>query len=50
MLPCVLPAAGDGKLSFNEFKRAFRALGLKKRDGKKMDIDEKVSAALAIFL
>ena len=33
---------GDGCLTMNEFKRAFRALGLKKRDGKKMEIDEKM--------
>ena len=26
---------GDGLLSFNEFQRAFRALGLKKRSGEK---------------
>jgi Ca2+-binding EF-hand superfamily protein len=31
---------GDGLLSFNEFQRAFRALGLKKRSGEKADIDE----------
>lgn len=33
---------GDGQLTMGEFKRAFRALGLKKRDGSKMDIDEKM--------
>ena len=33
---------GDGSLTMNEFKRAFRALGLKKRDGSKMEVDEKM--------
>jgi hypothetical protein len=35
-------AAGDGALTMGEFKRAFRALGLRKRDGKKMEVDEKM--------
>ena len=30
---------GDGVLDFNEFQRAFRAIGLKKRDGTKYDVD-----------
>jgi len=30
---------GDGALDFREFQRAFRALGLKKRDGEKHDVD-----------
>ena len=30
---------GDGVLDFNEFQRAFRAIGLKKRDGSKYDVD-----------
>jgi calcium-binding protein CML len=33
---------GDGYLQLNEFKRAFRALGLKKRSGAKMVVDEKM--------
>jgi len=35
-------ADGDGKLSMREFQRAFRALGLKKRDGSKMEMDQKM--------
>merc|ERR1711959_213308 len=31
---------GDGKLSIHEFARAFRALGLPKRDGEKMEMDQ----------
>jgi len=31
---------GDGYLDLGEMKRAFRALGLKKRDGAKMEVDE----------
>ena len=30
---------GDGVLDMRELKRAFRALGLKKRDGEKYDLD-----------
>lgn len=30
---------GDGYLSMREFQRAFRALGLKKRSGEKMNVD-----------
>ena len=30
---------GDGELEFREFQRAFRAIGLKKRDGTKYDVD-----------
>jgi len=33
-------ADGDGKLTLREFMRAFRALGLPKRDGGKMEVDE----------
>ena len=33
---------GDGSLTIAELKRAFRALGLKKRDGSKMEVDEKM--------
>ena len=33
---------GDGVLDMGEFQRAFRALGLKKRSGAKMDIDQKM--------
>ena len=33
---------GDGVLDFNEFQRAFRAIGLKKRDGSKYDVDMEV--------
>ena len=32
-------ADGDGKLDIHEFARAFRALGLKKRSGEKLDMD-----------
>jgi Ca2+-binding EF-hand superfamily protein len=32
--------SGDGKLTMREFMRAFRALGLKKRSGEKISIDE----------
>ena len=31
---------GDGYLSMREFQRAFRALGLKKRTGEKMEVDQ----------
>jgi Ca2+-binding EF-hand superfamily protein len=31
---------GDGKLEMREFMRAFRALGLEKRSGEKMEIDQ----------
>ena len=31
---------GDGKLEMREFMRAFRALGLEKRTGEKMTVDE----------
>ena len=31
---------GDGKLSMREFRRAFRALGLKKRDGEDFEVDK----------
>ena len=31
--------SGDGELDFREFQRAFRALGLKKRDGTKHEVD-----------
>lgn len=30
----------QGKLTMREFQRAFRALGLPKRDGKKMEMDQ----------
>ena len=30
---------GDGKLTIEEFARAFRALGLQKRSGKKLEMD-----------
>lgn len=30
---------GDGCLDMREFKRAFRALGLQKRDGSKLEVD-----------
>ena len=33
-------ADGDGKLTLREFMRAFRALGLPKRDGSKVAVDE----------
>ena len=33
---------GDGKLTINELGRAFRALGLKKRDGEKLNMDQKM--------
>ena len=33
-------ADGDGKLDIYEIARAFRAMGLKKRDGAKMDMDK----------
>ena len=33
---------GDGKLDMGEFQRAFRALGLKKRSGAKMSIDQQM--------
>jgi Ca2+-binding EF-hand superfamily protein len=32
----------DGKLSMEEFQRAFRAMGLPKRDGSKMEVDQKM--------
>jgi len=32
----------DGFLSMDEMKRAFRAIGLKKRDGEKLDVDEEM--------
>ena len=32
----------DGFLSMGELKRAFRALGLKKRDGSKLEVDEEM--------
>ena len=32
-------ADGDGKLDIYEIARAFRAMGLPKRDGSKMDMD-----------
>ena len=35
---------GDGALDFGEFQRAFRAIGLKKRDGSKYDVDMEVCA------
>jgi len=35
-------ADGDGKLTMREFYRAFRALGLEKRTGDKMEIDKKM--------
>merc|ERR1712205_48523 len=31
---------GDGRITMKEFYRAFRALGLPKRDGAKMDLDK----------
>ena len=33
---------GDGKLTMEEFQRAFRAMGLPKRDGSKMEVDQKM--------
>jgi len=33
---------GDGELDMDEFKRAFRALGLKKRDGEKYSVDQEM--------
>ena len=33
---------GDGVLDIGEFQRAFRALGLKKRSGAKMEVDQKM--------
>ena len=33
-------ADGDGKLDIYEIARAFRAMGLPKRDGSKMDMDK----------
>ena len=33
---------GDGVLDIGEFKRAFRAIGLKKRDGSKYDVDQEM--------
>ena len=35
-------ADGDGKLDIYEFARAFRALGLPKRDGEKMEMDKEM--------
>ena len=32
----------DGVLNFGEFQRAFRAIGLKKRDGSKYDVDQEM--------
>lgn len=32
----------DGKLDIHEFARAFRALGLKKRDGSQLDMDQQM--------
>ena len=31
---------GDGKLTMKEFYRAFRAIGLEKRTGEKMEVDK----------
>ena len=36
---------GDGKLTINELSRAFRALGLKKRDGEDLQMDQKMFAS-----
>lgn len=36
---------GDGKLTINELARAFRALGLKKRDGAKLEMDQAMFAS-----
>ena len=33
---------GDGVLDMDEFKRAFRALGLKNREGKKYEVDQEM--------
>ena len=33
---------GDGVLDMDEFKRAFHALGLKNREGKKYDVDQEM--------
>ena len=33
---------GDGKLTMKEFYRAFRAMGLEKRTGEKMEVDKKM--------
>ena len=38
-------ADGDGKLDIYEIARAFRALGLPKRDGSKMDVDKEMFKA-----
>ena len=35
-------ADGDGKLDIYEIARAFRAMGLPKRDGSKMDVDKQM--------
>ena len=37
--------AGDGKLSISELARAFRALGLEKRTGAKLDVDKEMFAS-----
>merc|ERR1711865_786014 len=34
--------AGEGKIPIQDFYRAFRAMGLPKRDGEKMEMDKKM--------
>jgi len=34
--------AGEGKIPMQDFYRAFRAMGLPKRDGEKMEMDKKM--------
>ena len=41
-LICGFDVDGDGKLTINELGRAFRALGLKKRDGSDYEIDQEM--------
>ena len=41
-MPTRALATGDGELDIHEFARAFRALGLPKRDGAKLDVDRKM--------
>ena len=39
-------ASGDGYLTMMELMRAFKAIGLKKRDGEKLEMDRKMFAML----
>ena len=41
-------ADGDGKLDIHEFARAFRALGLPKRNGDKLEIDQATFQAFGV--